>query len=191
MSHSSRGLDYPERSRLSPTSFTEISRTASSLDKVHTRSRTPISLRQPAPFSISAFNWATILLLISALVTTISILTPYWIQNDIEPSLAKVGLWIKCAAWRGDERYQVIKEGNRHYVDVTNTYRADLSGECGFIFGTAYYPGEWKGGIECKNFGIITFFWGFSHIFSDSTNLHDLLDWTPSHGDESDLVCFL
>ncbi|OXA45037.1 uncharacterized protein LOC110857220 [Folsomia candida] len=74
----------------------------------------------------STGKWGVILILFSAVATSIAIFTPYWLQNDYEPTFSKMGLWIRCA---GAEDYY-----------RTNFYKFDLTGECRWILVPKEYP---------------------------------------------------
>lgn len=80
----------------------------------------------------STGKWGVILILFSAVATSIAIFTPYWLQNDYEPTFSKMGLWIRCA---GAEDYY-----------RTNFYKFDLTGECRWILVPKEYPCKlrWK-----------------------------------------------
>ncbi len=71
-------------------------------------------------------KWGFGCVILAGICSTLAFFTPYWLENNYDPTFAKMGLWIRCSMGRDEYR--------------TNYYGADLSGECRWILVPYEYP---------------------------------------------------
>lgn len=68
-------------------------------------------------------------LVISFVATTVAILTPFWLQNRVDSTFAKMGLWVKCAPGEYQDEYRIKYNKAEFWED-----------ECSWIVLPVQYP---------------------------------------------------